>query len=1077
MKMRSLFLGFLLSFSTLIMAQNDWENELVFEKNKLQARVPSYSFKNEKDALAGDRDKSRMQSLNGSWQFNFVDKSEDRPTNFMAANFAGDKNWNAIDVPSNWELKGYGQPIYTNIVYPFTPNVLDPKLKYDWRGPQPPIPPKIYRDNPVGSYYRDFEIPADWKDQSVILHFGGVTSAFYVWVNGKMVGYSQDSCLAAEFDITDFLVSGKNRVAIQCFRWSDGSYLEDQDMWRISGIHREVLLLAQPKVALNDFFVRTKFDVNYQDAKLEIRPLLWVQESEEKLKGYTISAQLYDANNQKVLANPIAVNLEKVYKERWPARDITKFAFMEAKISSPHKWSAEDPYLYKLVFTVTNANGEVVEARSKSIGFRKIEFSKNNDLLVNGKVVKIMGINRHDHHPTRGKALTRQDLRDDIETLKKFNFNAVRTSHYPNDPYFYELCNQYGLYVMDEANVEAHHLGSYIPQQPTWAAPILTRVIRMVERDKNEPCIISWSLGNESGTGPAFAAAAAWTKDFDPSRFIHYEGAQGDPEDPHYVEGAAFDLTKWPSFANPDDKNYVDVLSRMYPDLNQLVNMSENAHITRPIIMCEYLHAMGNSIGGLGDFWDQIRARPNLIGGFIWDMKDQGLVKKDDKGNDFYAYGGDFGDKPNDGNFCINGVFGPDLAPNPHAWECKYVFQTVVFENVNIQNGQVRLINRNAFVNLDAYLLRFEVFEDGKSIQSGTIDQQGIAAGNATIVTIPYKNIKFNDNSEYFVRLSLHEKEDRLWTKKGFEVAKEQFLLKAKTNTKLDFGQSKETVAYVETPTEVQINGKNFSATISKNSASLISYKTNGLEQVLAPLTPNFTRPHLDNDLRGANRGNFTTSEKIWQKYPAAFTTATVKINQVSPQEIEVVIPQNGEDKIKFETIYTISSQGAINVKIAMDADKSLPDLIRFGMTMGVSDQYKNTSYYGNGPWENYSDRKRSAEINQYSSKTDDLFFNYIFPQETANHTDTRWVKLTGNGIKSSLNIQTNSAFAFSIWPYSAQNISKAKHPYDLSLQGFYTLNIDYGQMPLGGTLSMRLEQYALKAGKYNLEFTLFGSK
>ncbi|MGA9639544.1 glycoside hydrolase family 2 TIM barrel-domain containing protein [Flavobacterium sp.] len=1071
MKRNFLFLSFIMLFSNVLFSQNDWENELVFEKNKMQSRVPSYSYKSEKDALEGNRDKSRIKSLNGTWKFNFVDKSEDRPTDFMTATFSGAKNWNDIEVPSNWELKGYGQPIYTNIVYPFTPNILDSTLKYDWRGPQPPLPPKIYRDNPVGSYYRDFEVPTDWNDQSVILHFGGVTSAFYLWVNGKEVGYSQGSCLAAEFDITKYLKPGKNRVALQVFRYSDGSYLEDQDMWRLSGIHREVYLMAQPKIALNDFFVKTKFDNNYQDAKLEIRPLLWVQDDASKLKNYKITAELYDAANNKVLVNPLSVDVEKVYKERWPARDITKFAFMEATIRSPHKWSAEDPYLYKLVFNVINANGEVVESRSKKIGFRKIEFSKNNELLVNGKVVKIMGVNRHDHHPTRGKALTHDDLREDIETLKKYNFNAVRTSHYPNDPYFYELCNEYGLYVMDEANIEAHHLGSYIPQQPTWAAPILTRVIRMVERDKNEPCIISWSLGNESGTGPAFAAAAGWVRDFDPSRFIHYEGAQGDPEDTQYVEGVANEINKWPTYANPDDKNYVDVLSRMYPDLSQLVSMSDNAHITRPIIMCEYLHAMGNSIGGLGDFWDEIRARPNLIGGFIWDMKDQGLVKKDTKGKDFYAYGGDFGDIPNDSNFCINGVFAPDLSPNPHAWECKFVFQPVVFEASDIKNSVVRISNRFSFSNLNEYEIRWEVTENGKVIQSGVLPQLALEAGASTTVTLPIKGIKINDNSEYFIRMSLNEKTNRLWCEKGFEVAKNQFVLQSKNATPVIVLKSKDKITVDETASDVVVNGKSFSAVVSKLNGELISYKIKGEEQVLSPLKLNMTRPVIDNDIRGANTRSFSKSQEFWAKLPMALITSGVLVNN-EVNTVKIIVKQNLESKVKLDKIYTISNDGRINVKITMDADASLPDLIRFGVTMGVSDSYKKTAYYGNGPMENYSDRKRSAEVGVYSLKTDDVFFNYIFPQENGNHTDTRWLKLSADG-KSGLQITGDPLFGFSIWPYAAENINKARHPYDLNPQGFYTLNLDLVQLSLGGTLSNRLPQYLLKSGKYSFEFNL----
>jgi len=588
MKRKSIIiLLFIFTILNSVLAQKDWENELVFEKGKMLPRVQSYSFKTVKDALNGDRELARYMTLNGIWKFQYVEDDDLRPTDFMAKDFKGE-GWNDIEVPSSWELKGYGQPIYTNIIYPFTPDILDPNLQYDWKGPQPPVPPKIYRDNPVGSYFRDFEIPQDWKDESVIIQFGGVSSAFYLWVNGREVGYSQDSRLAAEFDITNFVHPGKNRVAVQVFRWSDGSYLEDQDYWRLSGIHREVMLLAQPKIALNDFFVRTTLDDSYRNAKLEIRPKVWVKEDVARLDGWKVNAMLYDASGNAVLDSALSASVIDIYLERWPPRDLPKFAFMDAKIHAPHKWSSEDPYLYKLVFSVTNPAGEVVEARTQEIGFRKVEFSQKNELLINGEVVKIMGVNRHDHHHIRGKALTREDIQKDVELVKQFNFNAIRTCHYPNDPYFYELCNKYGIYVMDEANIECHHLGSYIPYHPNWTAPILSRIIHMVERDKNEPCVISWSLGNESGTGPAFAAAAGWVRNYDTSRFIHYEGAQGNPKYLAYKEGVGFETQHWPAMANPDDADFVDVISRMYSQIHQLKNLSESPYIHRPIIIMRW---------------------------------------------------------------------------------------------------------------------------------------------------------------------------------------------------------------------------------------------------------------------------------------------------------------------------------------------------------------------------------------------------------------------------------------------------------------------------------------------------------
>lgn len=1053
-------------------AQPDWENELMFERNKMDARVPTYSYESASDALEGDREKSRMLSLDGTWKFNFAERSEDRPVDFIEADYDG-KGWDDIEVPSNWELKGYGQPIYSNITYPFTPNILDSTLKFDWKGPLPPVPPKIYRDNPVGSYFRDFDVPAEWKGQSVIIHFGGVSSAFYIWVNGKEVGYSQGSRLAAEFDITDYLRPGKNRVAVQVFRWSDGSYLEDQDMWRLSGIHREVLLLAQPKVALNDFFARTTLDATLQDAELEIRPRVWVKEHLDNLDGWTISAMLYDADDQEVLDAPLKVSVKKVYEERWTPRDLPKFALMEAGIIHPHKWSAEDPYLYTLVFTVTDPNGNVAEARSQKIGFRKVEFSRKNELLINGKVVKLMGVNRHDHHPVRGKALTREDLRKDVELLKRFNFNAVRTSHYPNDPYFIELCNEYGIYVMDEANIECHHIGSYIPSSPSWPAALMSRVIRMVERDKNHPSVISWSLGNEAGTGPGFAAAAAWIRYYDQSRFIHYEGAQGDPTDPHYIEGEAvgYATQKWPAMANPDDPDYVDVISRMYPWLSQLMNLSRSPHINRPIVMCEYLHAMGNSIGSLGEFWDSIRATPNLIGGFIWDMIDQGILQTHESGKTYYAYGGDFGDVPNDNNFCCNGVFASDRTPHPHAWECKYVFQPFSFEDVDVRNGRVRVINRLQFTDLSNYEVRWTLSRNGKEIESGILPQQFVPAENSTGMEVPFRRPEYDKDAEYWLKLSVHEKVDRFWCKKGFEVAGDQILVSKADIAGPHISTSKSVIETSESEDGFVISGKSFSVGISKESGELSSFTSGGIEQLSAPMRAGFWRPLTDNDERFRRIGG---ERKIWKAAEKNLETSSVRITAREATYIALQVDQQHGDLITLRTIYTIYNDGTINVKMELDADKSLPDLVRFGVTMGVPGQYTNISYYGRGPWGNYIDRKRGAQVNEYSSKTGDMFYTgYVKPQENGNRSDTRWLKLAPDNGKSGLKITGIPHFGFSVWPYSNSNIEVAQHPYDLDPQGFFTLNLHLETCGVGGMRTAPLPHHEINPGKHSFEFRL----
>ena len=517
----------------------DWENEAVFGINKLPARATSYSFASEADALAHDRTAARMVSLDGDWQFQFTPDSAGRPTDFHAANFDASA-WDTIDVPSCWERRGYGTPIYTNITYPFTPN-----------------PPLIDRTNPVGSYVREFEVPADWHDQRIILHFGGVSSAFYVWVNGERVGYSQDSRLPAEFDITDAVQPGTNRLAVQVFRWSDGSYLEDQDHWRMSGLHREVLLLAEPTVALRNFRVRTVLDANFQDAELQVRPEIELPFGTD-VSGWQVSARLYDPEGEPVLAQPLTIDAEAIVNESYPQRDNVPFGLLKSSIARPLLWSSETPHLYTLTLALTDAEGREVDVRSTMVGFRDVRFGANAELLINGRETLLIGVNRHDHDDINGKTVSREDMRHDVELMKRYNCNAVRTSHYPNDPYFYELCDRYGIYVMDEANIETHGVGGKITNMTSWTASMVDRVARMVIRDQNHPSIISWSLGNESGTGPAHAAAAIWTKDYDPTRFMHYEGAQGDPTHPDYIPLGDRSRKRLARMANPDDPGRCD---------------------------------------------------------------------------------------------------------------------------------------------------------------------------------------------------------------------------------------------------------------------------------------------------------------------------------------------------------------------------------------------------------------------------------------------------------------------------------------------------------------------------------------
>lgn len=1034
----------LLGLSTIISATaaplpNDWENERMFEQGKMRARSTSYSFATASDALNGDRSASRMVSLNGPWKFHFTPDSKDRPADFFKAGFDA-KGWDTLAVPSSWEVKGYGQPIYTNAQYPFTPNE-----------------PFIDRINPVGSYLRDFTIPADWSGQRIILHFGGVSSAFYVWVNGEFAGYSQGSRLPAEFDISTLVKSGSNRLAVQVFRWSDGSYLEDQDMWRLSGIHREVLLLAQPRTALNDFFVRADLDANYQNARLRIRPHI-LADTLGSAKGWNLTAQLHDPSGKAVFEKPMSVDADKVLNKRYPMRGQMPFGLMEAQVPNPAKWSAEHPNLYTLVFELKDKVGKLVEARSCRIGFRKIEFSPQAELLINGVPVKIMGVNRHDHDAIDGKALTRDDIRRDVELMKRFNINAARTAHYPNDPYFYELCDEYGIYVMDESNVETNGVGGQLVNTPSWQGAILERITRMVERDKNHPSIISWSLGNESGNGPIHAAAAGWIRDYDPTRFIHYEGAQGQPEHPDYNKGM------WNLYmANPDDPLYVDSISRMYPLIEQLRSLAEAPHISRPIIMCEYAHAMGNSLGNMTDYWKLIRSKPNLIGGYIWDWIDQGLLTTNKEGVAYFAYGGDFGDKPNSSNFCLNGIISSDRMPTAKAIECKYIFQPAVFEAVDLQAGAVRIYNRFNFTNIKAYALHWSLLENGESIASGALEAVDCPPGESKVVSVPATTQAFKPGAEYGLRLSLHETADRPWCKAGYEIAKEVLPF----DQPLPAARLNPTVKPMQGNQGFLLSSGRATAAIDPATGNLIRYEINGKALLAAPLQPAFWRPQTDNDRRASKSHE---RQKEWKTLAQKLETDSVAIDG------NRVVAVRSLEKTTMKTTYAMAEDGSLEIATEFSADPAWPDLPRLGYTLGVAGGYSDIFYFGKGPWENYIDRNAGAELALHRSPIASMTAHYPMPQETGNRTETRWLALTGSA--PSLKVNGVEPFEFSIRPWSNENLDQARHTYDLVEQGFWTLNIDHRHMGLGGNNSwslrgLPLEHYLIPAGDYQWTFIL----
>ena len=1053
-------------FSPLSQAKksNDWENPDVIQINRMPARATSFSYDSMEEALSVDRNQSVIKSLNGDWKFNFVDNSDKRPRSFFKDDFDS-SNWDTIAVPSNWEILGYGTPIYTNTTYPMFEDTDDIQV------------PLITRDNPVGSYLKTFILNKDWQDQQIILHFGGVTSAYYVWLNGEKVGYAQGSRLPSEFDITDYVKKGKNTLAVQVFRWSDGSYLEDQDHWRISGIHREVMLLAQPKVAINDFFVKTSLTNNYSTARLEVRPELSNIDS-TNLAGWTISAQLFETDGTVVAHPNMEVAATKVARIRYPQRDNFTFGLLNTEIKNPKLWSAEKPYLYTLVLSLIDSESNLVETRSVRVGFREVKITDQGELLVNGRSIELMGVNRHDHNAKRGKALTREDLRKDVILLKQFNFNSVRTSHYPNDPYFYELADIYGLYVMDEANIESHGVGGLLANLPEWGHAMSNRVQRMVERDKNHPSIISWSLGNESGTGPNFAAAAGWVKDYDPTRFVHYEGAQGDPSHPDY-KGLE---TRWASnddreyrhtpLANPTDRPFVDVISRMYPTLEELDGLAKSPFIKRPILMCEYAHAMGNSVGNLAEYWDMIRAEKNLIGGYIWDWIDQGIETTNDAGELYLAYGGDFGDTPNDSNFCINGIVDSYREPKPQIWEAKYIFQPVEFELVDLRKGKVKINNRFNFKSLSEYEFVWTLEEDGKTIQKSQFRGLDIAPGEAQTVRIGVKKpTTIQPGKHYTLNLSIRTIEDTLWAKADHEIAKEQFVLPWKKAVTISENQS--SPGLNETAKYAEITGDHFIVKFDKLSGFLVSYQFNNVNVITRALRPNFYRPQTDNDRLGWRTHEAMAIWKAASENMDLMGFATSK----KTNAIVVETAHEHDGKVNVITRYTINGDGKIAVDFKLDADTSLPGLLRVGMQTGVNANLSRMNFFGRGPFENYSDRKSGAVLNTYSGPVKHFIHDYVRPQENGNHTDIDWLVLhkpDGVGVK----FDGEKPLSMSVWPYTAEQIDEATHLYQLIENDFNTVNIDMVQAGVGGIDSWShnaapIKKYQIPAGTYQYRFVI----
>ena len=1037
-----------------------YEDPYVSSINREPSRATSYSFENIQDAINGDRSKSsRVISLNGEWDFSFALKPADAPTDFYKSKVSG---WKKIPVPSSWEMQGYDKPIYKSAVYPFRP-VNPPNVPQDYNG--------------VGCYQRIFSIPKEWKNMNITLHFGGVSSAYKLWINGKFAGYAEDSFLSSEFNISPYLQEGENIISVWVIRWSDGSFLEDQDQWRMSGIHREVLLKAEPILRIADFFYQTKLDKDYKDALLSIRPRI-ENLSGKEMRGYIIKVRLFDKNGKSVLEKPLERTAESIFNEVYPRLDNAKFGLLETNIPNPEKWSTESPNLYTLTLSLEDSTGKILEVKSCKLGFRSIEFSQNDSkLLINGKTTYLYGVNRPDHHPTKGKALSREDILQDILTIKRFNFNCVRLSHYPSDPYLLDLCDQFGIMVIDEANLETHGLGGKLSNDPAWTGAYLERSSRMALRDKNHPSIIFWSLGNEAGRGPNHAAMAAWLHDFDITRPIHYEPAMGSPKEAGYIDPSNPNYLKSNDHShriqNPVDQYYVDMVSRMYPSLLTPALLANQPNgDNRPIFFCEYAHAMGNSVGNIKEFWDVFRSTKRIIGGCIWEFKDQGLLKHDSLNNPFYAYGGDYGEKYFD-DFTIKGIVASDGRPKAAIYECKRVFQQIQTEWFDQQKGLMKISNLSPVNNASKYEFSVSIRMDGKISSTKILSSINLEAGKDSVINMSSVIPSLLSKHEYHIDIHFKLKQDEPWAEKGFEIASNQLALTSLTKFVTKQLNNKG-VKVFETNQYWKFNTKNAVIGFNKQTGALSSYLWKGKEQVYQPLMPKFSRPLTDNDKRG-----WKANKKLAQWYQASLQLTSIQTNLTNEGLAKVVVRYHLiNDSVKMQLQYLIDGDGMVQVDYTLEANPALPNIPKIGMQMGIERSYDQIQWFGKGPLENYVDRRYGFDAGVYEKQLNDFMEPYVVPQENGNRTDIRWMYLYNKKSTNGLLVIADSLLSMSASPYTDQNVQTARHTYKLVDAGYINLNIDLVQMGVGGNdswsdVAAPLDLYQNKSGNYQYRFYL----
>lgn len=1031
------FLLVLLSFnmSNRAIAQHisvpDWENPEITSLNTIKPHVTYIPYDTEAKAVKNKAEESTAYvSLNGKWKFKLSDNYTQVPEDFYQPGFDA-SSWALIDVPSTWEVQGYSYPIYTNINYEFfTKNPIPPHVPYDY--------------NPVGTYLTKITVPETFKGKNVFIHFGAVKSFFYIWLNGQYIGFSKDSKTPAEFDLTPYLKEGKNTLALQVFRWSDGSYLECQDMWRMSGINRDVYIYARPQTYIRDFFAKGNLKDNYKKGNLEL-DVLFSKLSAENAAKYKLQINLYDKSN---IVKP--VSSETISLQQAAGKDSLHY---EKSIPTVKKWTAETPDLYILTLTLLDQNGKCIESLGNRIGFRTSEI-KNGLLLINGVAIKLKGVNRHEFDPVKGHTIPKEMMLLDVQLMKQNNINAVRTCHYPNDPYWYELCDEYGLYVVDEANIESHGMG-YDPDRtlgnnPVWKNAHIDRTRRMLERDKNHPSVIIWSLGNEAGNGCNFQATYKWIKTRDLSRPVQYERAEHE----------------WNT----------DIFCPMYDKVHDILEYASKKQ-DKPLIECEYAHAMGNSTGNLVDYWEAINTNEQLQGGFIWDWVDQGLQKFDSAGRKYWAFGGDFGPKdvPSDGNFCTNGLVFPDRVPHPGLSEVKKVYQYVRFNAIDLNKPSFRLTNKYAFSDLKNTQLIWEITKNGIKIAGGTLPTENIASGTSREYTVPWKKPYIKPGQNYYLNLYLETTDDRPLLGKNHILASEQFELYSSPQAEVK-ASSLPSVEASETTNDITVKGKTFTVQFDKTTGTISTYTYEGQQLLEQGPLPNFRRAPTDNDV-----GNQMFEKcKPWFDASDKRVVKSVILDKSDDKAVRITVNFSFPDvNSEFKSVYTVTGKGDILVENSLKAGKNLPWIPRLGVTLRLKGSLNQVDWLGRGPFENYLDRKTAAFVGKYHSTTDEMYVPYVRPQENGYRTDVKWVSVN-DGKSVGLYFEGFPNLGFSALPYTYDDLKGFKHAGKhgnlLQKEPFTDLNLDYMQCGVGGDDSWGawpMEKYLIPARDYSWSYRL----